>query len=195
MRPKPGLDIAAAIAAGRRRGAGEPARRKGPPQRHGSGLHPPPGSQIGPITPQQRQALVANSLVAGVYEKALDRESAYEKLMASRRRRWRCAGNAPASPRGACRRQLRLNRPKPAVVSWMGSKGCCLAAQARAAATTGSGQRQRQICRALHWLGRGPRDRAWCAGQFAWRGDAAPALSAALASSLRRVAGTARAPA
>ncbi len=40
----------------------------------------PPGSQIGPITPEQRQALIAGSLVAGVYEKAVDRESAYEKL-------------------------------------------------------------------------------------------------------------------
>ncbi|WP_280154975.1 helicase HerA-like domain-containing protein [Piscinibacter sp. XHJ-5] len=40
----------------------------------------PPGSQIGPITPAQRQALMAGSLVAGVYEKAVDRESAYEKL-------------------------------------------------------------------------------------------------------------------
>ena len=40
----------------------------------------PPGSQIGPITPEQRQALRAGSLVAGVYEKAIDRESAYEKL-------------------------------------------------------------------------------------------------------------------
>ena len=40
----------------------------------------PPGSQIGPITPQQRQALLAASLVAGVYEKTVDRESAYEKI-------------------------------------------------------------------------------------------------------------------
>ncbi len=40
----------------------------------------PPGSQIGPITPAQRQALIAGSLVAGVYEKTVDRESAYEKL-------------------------------------------------------------------------------------------------------------------
>jgi uncharacterized protein len=40
----------------------------------------PPGSQIGPITPEQRKALVAGSLVAGVYEKVVDRESAYEKL-------------------------------------------------------------------------------------------------------------------
>jgi hypothetical protein len=40
----------------------------------------PPGSQIGPITAAQRQAVIANSLVAGVYEKTVDRESAYEKL-------------------------------------------------------------------------------------------------------------------
>lgn len=40
----------------------------------------PPGSQIGPITPAQRQALIAQSLVAGAYEKTVDRESAYEKL-------------------------------------------------------------------------------------------------------------------
>jgi hypothetical protein len=40
----------------------------------------PPGSQIGPITPEQRKALIAGSLVAGVYEKLSDRESAYEKL-------------------------------------------------------------------------------------------------------------------
>jgi len=40
----------------------------------------PPGSQIGPITPEQRKALIAGSLVAGAYEKVVDRESAYEKL-------------------------------------------------------------------------------------------------------------------
>lgn len=40
----------------------------------------PPASQIGPITLDQRQALIDSSMVAGVYEKALDRESAYEKI-------------------------------------------------------------------------------------------------------------------
>ncbi len=40
----------------------------------------PPGSQIGPITTEQRKALIDGSLVAGVYEKHVDRESAYEKL-------------------------------------------------------------------------------------------------------------------
>ena len=40
----------------------------------------PPASKIGPITPEQRKALQADSIVAGAYEKTLDRESAYEKI-------------------------------------------------------------------------------------------------------------------
>ena len=40
----------------------------------------PPHSQIGPITPEQRSEIIRNSVVAGVYEQAVDRESAYEKL-------------------------------------------------------------------------------------------------------------------
>lgn len=40
----------------------------------------PPTSQIGPITPDQRQQLIKASPVAGRYETAIDRESAYEKL-------------------------------------------------------------------------------------------------------------------
>ena len=40
----------------------------------------PPMSRIGPITPAERQALIQGSLVAGHYERAIDRESAYEML-------------------------------------------------------------------------------------------------------------------
>jgi DNA helicase HerA-like ATPase len=40
----------------------------------------PPGSQIGPITPEQRKAVIETSTVFGVYEKMVDRESAYEIL-------------------------------------------------------------------------------------------------------------------
>lgn len=40
----------------------------------------PPRSQIGPITPEQRQRLIQNSLVAGRYEQVVDRASAYERL-------------------------------------------------------------------------------------------------------------------
>lgn len=42
----------------------------------------PPQSQIGPVSEQQRQQLLANSLVAGQYETVVDRESAYEILKA-----------------------------------------------------------------------------------------------------------------
>src|SRR6185312_253098 len=40
----------------------------------------PPRGQIGPITLEQRQNLMKSSLVAGVYDQAVDRESAYERL-------------------------------------------------------------------------------------------------------------------
>jgi len=53
----------------------------------------PPGSQIGPISTGQRQALLKNSLVAGVYDTPVDRESAYEILKAR-------AGQATAAAGG-----------------------------------------------------------------------------------------------
>ena len=40
----------------------------------------PPASRIGPLSAEERQAVIKSSLVYGVYEQALDRESAYEKL-------------------------------------------------------------------------------------------------------------------
>ena len=81
MRQKPGLDIEAAIT---ELAVGEALvsllDAKGRPSVTERVFVLPPASQLGPITPPQRQALLANSLVAGVYEKAVDRESAYEKL-------------------------------------------------------------------------------------------------------------------
>jgi hypothetical protein len=40
----------------------------------------PPHSKIGPITPEQRQQVIKNSVIFGHYEKMIDRESAYEIL-------------------------------------------------------------------------------------------------------------------
>ncbi len=83
MRPKPGLDIGAAIT---ELAVGEALvsllDEKGRPGITERAFVLPPGSQIGPITPQQRQALIQGSLVAGVYEKLVDRESAHEQLKA-----------------------------------------------------------------------------------------------------------------
>ncbi len=42
----------------------------------------PPRSQVGAITAEQRQQIVAKSVLAGHYEQVVDRESAYEKLHA-----------------------------------------------------------------------------------------------------------------
>src|SRR5947207_1439135 len=40
----------------------------------------PPSSQLGPITDAERAALIQRSVLAGKYDKPVDRESAYEKL-------------------------------------------------------------------------------------------------------------------
>jgi len=84
MRPKAGLDIEAAIT---ELAVGEALvsflDAKGRPCETERAFVLPPGSQIGPITPEQRQALIQNSLVAGVYEQTADRESAYEILKAN----------------------------------------------------------------------------------------------------------------
>jgi DNA helicase HerA-like ATPase len=44
----------------------------------------PPGSRMGPVTPEERKQVMQASLVAGQYEQTVDRESAYEKLTAAR---------------------------------------------------------------------------------------------------------------
>ena len=81
MRQKPGLDIETAIT---ELAVGEALvsllDAKGRPSITERVYVLPPGSQIGPITAQQRQALIAGSLVTGTYDKTQDRESAYEKL-------------------------------------------------------------------------------------------------------------------
>jgi len=81
MRPKKGLDIEAAITD---LAVGEALvsllDAKGRPSETERVFVLPPGSQLGPITAEQRQALLQSSLVAGVYEKTVDRESAYELI-------------------------------------------------------------------------------------------------------------------
>jgi len=81
MRAKPGLDISTAIT---ELAVGEALvsllDEKGRPSVTERVFVLPPGSQIGPINAEQRQALIKNSLVAGVYEAMVDRESAFEKL-------------------------------------------------------------------------------------------------------------------
>ena len=100
---KPGLDIETAIT---ELATGEALLSlldvKGRPSITERAYVIPPGSQIGPITAAQRQALIANSLVAGAYEKTVDRESAYEKLNArTATMQAPAAGGATATAPGA----------------------------------------------------------------------------------------------
>jgi DNA helicase HerA-like ATPase len=60
----------------------------------------PPRSQVGPITPEQRKQIVNSSAIAGHYEKAIDRESAYEKLQARAGQKVEAAGAPSATPVG-----------------------------------------------------------------------------------------------
>jgi DNA helicase HerA-like ATPase len=55
---------------------------KGTPEIVQRALVAPPSGQIGPITAQQRDQLIKTSVLFGHYEKMIDRESAYEILMA-----------------------------------------------------------------------------------------------------------------
>jgi DNA helicase HerA-like ATPase len=64
-----------------------------------------PRGQIGPITPDERQELMKGSLAAGVYEQAVDRESAYERL--------KSRANQPAQP---ARSQSAASESKPSSV-------------------------------------------------------------------------------
>ena len=109
MRAKPGLNIEAAIT---ELGVGEALvsflDSKGRPSITERVFVLPPGSQIGPITPQQRAALIANSLVAGVYEKAIDRESAYEKLKG---RSASAPGDAPSASQSGSRQSAPPDAP------------------------------------------------------------------------------------
>ena len=58
----------------------------------------PPRSQVGAITPEQRKQIIDSSVLAGHYEKAVDRESAYEKLQARAGEKTQSAGAPPLTP-------------------------------------------------------------------------------------------------
>ena len=94
MRPRPGLDIEAAIselAVGEALLSLLDAQGRPTPTQRGYVL--PPGSRLGPLEPAERRALMAHSPLAGRYDQSLDRESAYERL----------TGRASAAPAQAAK--------------------------------------------------------------------------------------------
>ena len=98
FRPNPKVNTAQAIM---ELGVGEALvsclDEKGQPQIVERAFIVPPRSQLGPVSPQQRQQIMADSVVAGVYEKVVDRESAYEKLTQSVQR---ATANTSQQPEG-----------------------------------------------------------------------------------------------
>ncbi|MBZ2208320.1 helicase HerA-like C-terminal domain-containing protein [Massilia soli] len=83
FRPNPALDTAQVITG---LGVGEALvsflDEKGRPNMVERAFILPPASQIGPINDAERQQVTASSVVAGVYEKTIDRESAHEMISA-----------------------------------------------------------------------------------------------------------------
>ncbi|MFC4626069.1 helicase HerA-like C-terminal domain-containing protein [Daeguia caeni] len=61
----------------------------------------PPASRIGPLTPEERQKIIAASPIAGQYEQAIDRDSAFEMLA----RKAEAAAQSQAKPQGQTAQQ------------------------------------------------------------------------------------------
>jgi DNA helicase HerA-like ATPase len=103
MRPNPKLKIAEAIT---ELGVGEALvsllDEKGRPRVTERALVVPPGSQLGPISEQERAQIVGSSGLGGAYDKPVDRESAYEKLKA------RAIETLPEKPQAAGRQPQTL---------------------------------------------------------------------------------------
>ncbi len=118
MRPKAGLDIEAAIT---ELAVGEALvsllDAKGRPSETERVWIMPPGSRLGPVTPQERQALLRGSLVAGVYDQAVDRESAYERLRASHQ-----GGQPPRDGAGATGSTAATPQSAPADSTGLGAR-------------------------------------------------------------------------
>jgi DNA helicase HerA-like ATPase len=71
---------------------------KGVPSMVGRTMMRPPSSRLGPITPDERRAVMAMSPVASLYDKLEDRESAFEVLQARVKKRHEAEPTAPRVP-------------------------------------------------------------------------------------------------
>jgi DNA helicase HerA-like ATPase len=113
MRPNPSFAIEQAIT---ELGVGEALvsllDEKGRPGVTERALIVPPGSQLGPIDDATRARVVAASPIAGFYEKAVDRESAYERLR-GRAEEAAPAQRAPSWPRESTPAPPESSRPPP----------------------------------------------------------------------------------
>jgi len=74
----------------------------------------PPASRIGPLSADERQAVIKGSVIYGHYEAAVDRDSAYEKLKAR-------TAAAPAAPGAAPAQEQQA--PASSGGGWLGELG------------------------------------------------------------------------
>jgi len=114
----------------------------------------PPRGQVGPITADERKAVIAESVLAGHYENVVDRESAYEKLKG----RAAEAAPAPAASTPAPKSAPAPAPPQPNVLRdvILGSTGPrgghregLVEAAAKSAVRAASSQLGRQILRGI----------------------------------------------
>ena len=164
MRANPGLDTAAVIT---ELAVGEALISflddKGRPTVVERAFVLPPASRIGPISPDERSAAIAGSPVAGVYEKIVDRESAYERLKgrAEKAAPGSTSGTAPAA--GAQAQgggwMDTLKESLGGLMTGSGRKDSMVEAMAKSAARTVGSTVGREIVRGVlgSLLGRGRR--------------------------------------
>lgn len=126
FRANPGLDLEKAIP---ELGIGEAIvsflDEKGTPLPADRVFIAPPFSRIGPIEANERLALLQSSIVAGVYEQSVDRESAYEMLKNK-------AEKAAASPPAEEARKTRASTRQPEDVMTAVMKSAARAAASQA---------------------------------------------------------------
>lgn len=109
FRPNPKLEVATVIL---ELGVGEALvstlDEKGIPNVVERALIYPPRTQLPPLTPEERKQVMAQSAVAGHYEKAVDRESAYEMLRGKATAAAEAAPQKPAPAKAA--------KPEPSLI-------------------------------------------------------------------------------
>jgi DNA helicase HerA-like ATPase len=107
----------------------------------------PPASRIGPATPAERQKVMAASPVAGVYEKVVDRESAYERLKG--RAEQAPAPSAGSTPGGSGGWMDSLKGSLGGLMTGSGRKDSMVEAIAKSAARTVGSTVGREIVRGV----------------------------------------------
>jgi DNA helicase HerA-like ATPase len=146
MRANPAIDTAKAIT---ELGVGEALvsflDEKGRPNVVQRAYVLPPTSRIGPITPDERKAVIGRSAVAGVYEKTVDRESAYERLKS----RVEQAAGAPTGAASGGGWMDSLKGTLDGLAKGSGRKDSLLESMAKSAARTVGSTVGREIVRGM----------------------------------------------